>query len=96
MQTSDNLRARNFPIIFRRNSVILADLWGACAIPLALVIHYPSLVVCCVSSVSIITTRNNKDIKSIFGANVLHVPGLCLLGITFLTYSLKPPAEGTS
>ena len=34
-----------------------------------------------VSSVSTITTRNNSDIKSIFGANVYHVPGLCLLGI---------------
>ena len=34
-----------------------------------------------VSSVSTITTRNNKDIKSIFGADVHHVPGLCLLGI---------------
>ena len=34
-----------------------------------------------VSSVSTITTRNNEDIKSIFGANVQHVPGLCLLGI---------------
>ena len=29
-----------------------------------------------VSSVSTITTRDNKDIKSIFGANVYHVPGL--------------------
>ena len=60
-----------------------------------------------------ITTRNNKDINSIFGANVHHVPGLCLLGIggapfishkimaqnhilTFLTSSLKPPADGAS
>ena len=34
-----------------------------------------------VSSVSTITTRNNLDIKSIFGVNVHHVPGLCLLGI---------------
>ena len=33
------------------------------------------------SSVSTITTRNNLDIKSIFGANVHYVPGLCLLGI---------------
>ena len=40
-----------------------------------------SSVVCRVSSVSTITTRNNQDIKSIFGANVHHVPGLCLLGI---------------
>ena len=42
---------------------------------------YPLSVVCCLSSVSTITTRNNSDIKSIFGANVYHVPGLCLLGI---------------
>ena len=41
----------------------------------------PSSVVRRVSSVSTITTKNNKDIKSIFGANVHHVPGLCLLGI---------------
>ena len=41
----------------------------------------PSFVVRRVSSVSTITTRNNSDIKSIFGANVQHVPGLCLLGI---------------
>ena len=34
-----------------------------------------------VSSVSTITTKNNKDIKPIFGADVHHVPGLCLLGI---------------
>ena len=34
-----------------------------------------------VSSVSTITTRNNSDIESIFGANIHHVPGLCLLGI---------------
>ena len=57
--------------------------------------------------------QKNKDIKSVFGANVHHVPGLCLLGIggaptlaiklwlknhsfTFLTSSLKPPADGTS
>ena len=33
------------------------------------------------ASVSTITTRNNKDVKSIFGADVHHVPGLCLLGI---------------
>ena len=25
-------------------------------------------------------TGNNQDIKSIFGANVYHVPGMCLLG----------------
>ena len=53
----------------------LAHLWGAYAIPVAL------SVVRRVSSVSTITTRNNEDIKSIFGANVYHVPGLCLLGI---------------
>ena len=48
---------------------------GSYAIPLALsVVHG-------VSSVSTITTRNNKDIKFICGANVHHVPGLCLLGI---------------
>ena len=52
-----------------------AHLWGAYAIPVAL------SGVCRVSSVSTITTRNNKDIKSIFGADVHHVPGLCLLGI---------------
>ena len=40
----------------------------------------PSFVVGRVSSVSTITTRNNLDIKSIFGANVHHFPGLCLLG----------------
>ena len=34
-----------------------------------------------VSSVSTITTRKNEAIKSIFSANVYHVPGLCLLGI---------------
>ena len=45
------------------------------------VAHHPTSVVRRVSSVSTITTRNNKDIKSIFGANVHHVPGLCLLGI---------------
>ena len=33
------------------------------------------------SSVSTITTRNNSDNKSVFGANVHHVSGLCLLGI---------------
>ena len=40
-----------------------------------------SSVVHCVLSVSTITTRNNYDIKSIFGVNVYHVIGLCLLGI---------------
>ena len=54
---------------------LLAHLWGAYAIPLAL------SVVRRVSSVSTITTRNNEAIKSIFSANVYHVPGLCLLGI---------------
>ena len=46
----------------------------------------PSSVVCRVSSVSTITTRNNKDIKSIFWADVHHVPGLCLLGIGVAPY----------
>ena len=50
-------------------------MWGADAIPLALPF------VRRVSSVSTITTRNNEAIKSIFGTNVHHVPGLCLLGI---------------
>ena len=40
-----------------------------------------SSVVRHVSSVSTITPRNNQDMKSMFGANVYHVPGLCLLGI---------------
>ena len=40
-----------------------------------------SSVVRRVSSVSTITTRNNKVIKSMFCAIVHHVPGLCLLGI---------------
>ena len=47
----------------------------------ASVVRRPTSVVRRVSSVSTITTRNNKDIKSIFGADVHHVPGLCLLGI---------------
>ena len=34
-------------------------------------------IVCPVSPVSTITTRKNEDIKSIFDANVYHVPGLC-------------------
>ena len=50
----------------------LAHMWGAYAIPVEL------SIVCRVSSVSTITTRNNYDIKSILGANVHHVPGLCL------------------
>ena len=41
----------------------------------------PSYLIRRTSSVSTITTRNKKDVKSIFGANVQHVPGLCLLGI---------------
>ena len=40
----------------------------------------PTSVVLRTSSVSTITTRNNQVIKSIFGAIVHHVPGLCLLG----------------
>ena len=60
----------------------LAHLWGAYAIPVALSgIQRPASAILRVSSVSTITTRNNKDIKSIFGADVHHVPGLCLLGI---------------
>ena len=35
----------------------------------------PASGVCHVSSVSTITTRNNQDIKFIFGANVHYVPG---------------------
>ena len=35
----------------------------------------------CPASVVCLTTRNNKDIKSIFGADVHHVPELSLLGI---------------
>ena len=61
---------------------LLAYQWGAYAIPVALSsIRRLSSIVCHVSTVSAITTRNNEDIKSIFGANVHHVPGLCLLGI---------------
>ena len=45
------------------------------------VVRRPLSVVCRVSCVSTITTRNTKVIKSIFGSNVYHVPGLCLLGI---------------
>ena len=33
-----------------------------------------------VLSVSTITEINYQDIKSIFGVNIYHVPGLCLLG----------------
>ena len=60
----------------------LAHLWGAHAI------HVPVAmsVVRRVLSVSTITTRNNKDIKSIFGADVHHVPGLCLLDIGGAAY----------
>ena len=57
----------------------LAHLWGAYAIPLA------ASVVRRVSSVS--TTRNNEAIKSIFSANVHHVPGLCLLGFGGAPYT---------
>ena len=39
-----------------------------------------------VFSVFTITTRNNEAIKSIFSANVYHVPGLCLLGIGGASY----------
>ena len=52
----------------------LAHLWGAYAILLMLSVVHRLL------SVSTINTRN-KDIKSIFGENVYHLPGLCLLGI---------------
>ena len=38
-------------------------------------------------SVSTITTRNNKDIKSIFGTNVYLVPGSCLLDIGGAPYA---------
>ena len=39
-------------------------------------------IICRVSSVSTVTTRNNEAIiKSIFSANVYHVPELCRLGI---------------
>ena len=55
--------------------IFVAHLWGAFAIPMML------SVIRRVSTVSTITTRNNKDIKSICGANVHHVPGLSLLGI---------------
>ena len=76
------------------------------------VVRRLSFVVRRVSSVSTITTRNNKDIKSIFGADVHHVPGVCLLGIGgspsliiklwlknqifIFSTSLKPPADGAS
>ena len=45
------------------------------------VVRRPSFVVCRVLYVSNITTRKNLAIRSIFSANVYHVPGLCLLGI---------------
>ena len=90
--------------------ILLAHLWGAYAIPLAL------SVVRRVSSVSTITTRYNDAIKSIFSANVYDVPGLCLLSIggapyishkimarkpyfhifTFSTSSLKQQVGGAS
>ena len=63
----------------------LAYLWGAYACTLG-VVHRTS-------SVSTITTRNNKDIKSIFGADVHHVPGLCLLGNGGAPYIILPRAE---
>ena len=44
----------------RASDLFLAHLWGAYAIPLALsVVGHQSSGVCCVSSVSTITTRNN-------------------------------------
>ena len=59
-----------------------------------------SSIACRVSSVSNITTRNNfKDIKSIFSANVYHVPGLCLLGIDgtpYIVTKLEPGNKLTS
>ena len=55
--------------------IFLAHLWEAYAIPVALSVLRRE------SSVSTVTTRNNLDIKSIFGASVHHVPGLCLQGI---------------
>ena len=67
--------------------LLLAHQWGAYAIPLTLsVVCRPLSVVCRVSSVSTITARNNEVIKSIFSANVYHVPGLCLLGIDGAPY----------
>ena len=51
-----------------RPAVFLAHLWGADAIPLVL------SIICRVLSVSTITTRNNEAIKSIFSANIYHVP----------------------
>ena len=54
----------------------VAHLWEAYAIPLALsVIHRPSSVMCCQCRPYL------PDIRFVFGANVYHVPGLCLLGI---------------
>ena len=58
--------------------MFLAHLWGAYAILVALSSLWRTSFV---PSVSTITARKNKDIKSIFGANFHHVPGLCLLGI---------------
>ena len=61
--------------------------------PMGSLCHTPGVVghlssdVCCVSSVSTITTRNNQDIKSIFDANAHHVPGLCLLGSGGVPYT---------
>ena len=52
----------NIFVIYKISSAqLLAHQWGAYAVPVAL-----SSIVCRVSFVSTITTRNNKDIKSIF------------------------------
>ena len=47
---------------------------------------HPSYAISLVSHVSTITTRNNEDIQSIFGANVHHVPRLCLQDISYAPY----------
>ena len=49
--------------------------------PMGSLCHTP-----CVVPVSTITTRNNEAIKFIFSANIYHVPGLCLLGISGAPY----------
>ena len=71
--------------IFLINIGFSAHLWGAYAILLvrgpSSVVRRPLSVVRRVSSVSTTTTRNNEDIKSIFSANLYHVPGSCLQGI---------------
>ena len=64
--------------------ILLAYLWGANGIPWrcpSSIGCHPSSVIHFVSSVSTITTKNNQDIKSIFSANVYHVPVLPLPGI---------------